>query len=331
MNWFALALAAQSALHAASGIIAAKSAVHFRCADRGQGARILGRRDVFVRSLSAFDRSARLRSAKPVSTQEFLRFVTAQAMDWTGGEKAKLTAIEDELAASLEPYARLFPKTITLVKTTGREEGDATYTRDSSIILPESYLNKSAAGLKKILVHELFHVMSRHHPKLRRQLYALIGFHPCNPVLLPPELAPRRITNPDAPLIEDWIQVEAGGEKVKAVPILFSRSPRFDPSKARGFFDQMEFRLMVVERTPGDWKAALRDGQPRLLKPGSVSGYWEQIGRNTGYIIHPDEILADNFVCLVLGRTDIPNPEIPQKMGRLMREFASNPKLLQNQ
>jgi hypothetical protein len=38
------------------------------------------------------------------------------------------------------------------------------------------------------------------------------------------------------------------------------------------------------------------------------------VGRNTQYIIHPEEILADNFALLVLGETSIPSPVILEKM-----------------
>ena len=35
--------------------------------------------------------------------------------------------------------------------------------------------------------------------------------------------------------------------------------------------------------------------QPVLLDPEDLPDYHRRIGRNTNYIIHPDEILADNF------------------------------------
>jgi hypothetical protein len=44
----------------------------------------------------------------------------------------------------------------------------------------------------------------------------------------------------------------------------------------------------------------------------------EQVGRNTQYIIHPEEILADNFALLVLGESKIPTPEILQKMREVL-------------
>jgi hypothetical protein len=36
----------------------------------------------------------------------------------------------------------------------------------------------------------------------------------------------------------------------------------------------------------------------------SIANFYEQIGTNTTYIIHPNEILADNFVLLALWRNN---------------------------
>jgi deoxyribodipyrimidine photo-lyase len=40
-------------------------------------------------------------------------------------------------------------------------------------------------------------------------------------------------------------------------------------------------------------------GEPIMTKPEGAAGFFEQVGRNTGYLIHPEEILADNFELLV--------------------------------
>ena len=44
-----------------------------------------------------------------------------------------------------------------------------------------------------------------------------------------------------------------------------------------------------------------RDGAS-TIKTKEVNNFFEQIGRNTNYIIHPDEVLADNFIFLTMWR-----------------------------
>jgi hypothetical protein len=53
-----------------------------------------------------------------------------------------------------------------------------------------------------------------------------------------------------------------------------------------------------------------KDGQWMVKNDGiglseeQITGYWEKIGRNTRYTIHPDEIIADNFTFLAMSSED---------------------------
>jgi hypothetical protein len=51
-----------------------------------------------------------------------------------------------------------------------------------------------------------------------------------------------------------------------------------------------------------------------LLDPQATPAYFDRIGRNTKYIIHPDEILADNFTLLVFG---VDKPTSPAVLAAL--------------
>jgi hypothetical protein len=129
-------------------------------------------------------------------------------------------------------------------------------------------------------------------------------------------MMPRRISNPDAPVVEHCIRVSKDGEPLWCAPVLFSRTPKYEPKTGGTFFRYLEFRLMVIDRKSA--KATLKDGKPLLLKPDAVEGFYEQIGRNTGYIIHPEETLANNFVHLMTGRHGLKNPEIPEQIEKLL-------------
>jgi hypothetical protein len=63
----------------------------------------------------------------------------------------------------------------------------------------------------------------------------------------------------------------------------------------------------------------LNDGlSPRLVDVRKVSGFMEQVGKNTRYIIHPEEILADNFVLLILEERNVPSPDIINKIRMVL-------------
>ncbi len=51
-----------------------------------------------------------------------------------------------------------------------------------------------------------------------------------------------------------------------------------------------------------------------------ISGFYEQVGRNTGYIIHPEEILADNFALLVLAQKNVRSPQILDDMRTILAD-----------
>jgi hypothetical protein len=54
-----------------------------------------------------------------------------------------------------------------------------------------------------------------------------------------------------------------------------------------------------------------------------MDGLFEQIGRNTQYLWHPEEILADNFAILVLGELSAkplspPSPEVLERLRPIL-------------
>ena len=57
------------------------------------------------------------------------------------------------------------------------------------------------------LIHELFHIRNQNNPTLRYKLYNSLGFHHCNEIILPSELLNKKITNPDAPRLDVYINV----------------------------------------------------------------------------------------------------------------------------
>lgn len=295
-----------------------KSVWHF--ATLAEAREFLGTSDRFLESLSPFDRQARVETDRAVSPDEFVTFVREHAREWTAEEREKLTAVAARLREKLAAFHLPFPPAVWLIKTTGREEGGAAYCRRHAVVLPASKLAGESTSLERLLTHELFHILSSHQPRLRQRAYAFIGFDSISPPTLPPAWSARRITNPDAPRLDAVIHVNHAGERLSTTPLLYSSQPAFDPQRGGPFFKYLEFRLLVLENVGQSWQPRMRDGLPWLLDPSAVPDYGRQIGNNTKYILHPDEILADNFVHLVHRTPDLPNPEIVARLGELLRE-----------
>ena len=276
-----------------------------------EAAAILGQKDDFIQRLSPFDRAARMKTDKSVSEEDFLRFVKANAAAWSESEQAKVEAAMSALRPALESVPIPFPKIITFIKTTGAEEGGAFYTRDTAVMMPAKQTDAADGELlKKTIAHELFHILSRSDPALREKLYALIGFTNCGEIDLPGELRSRKITNPDAPRNDHSIRVRANGTEVSVVPILFSNTPDYDPVRDGEFFSYLQLGFLIVSKNPKT--------RADVLAPQQVSGFFEQIGRNTEYIIHPEEILAENFALLMIGQRDVPSPDLLDRLRQAL-------------
>lgn len=291
--------------------------IHFASASEGR--KVLTTKDDFVERLSPFDRSARMKTDKPVSEDEYLAFAGQNVVEWTAGERQEVEAALKKIQPLLLEWRLAFPATIQLIKTTGAEEGNAAYTRGTAIMIPKAELAKTDRNLAKLICHELFHVLSRQNPGLREELYGIIGFAHCEELEFPRELAARKITNPDAPRNDHFIRLEVGGKQCSAVPVLFSTTETYDLKRGGEFFDYLDFKFLVIdEGSLPHPKAVYENSAPKLAGPREVSGFFEQIGRNTQYIIHPEEILADNFARLVLEEGKAQSPEILQKMKTVL-------------
>ncbi len=200
----------------------------------------------------------------------------------------------------------LFPDSILLMKTLAQHYGPGVYyTRGKGIIIPENeLLSNNEDGLYDVMLHELFHIWSRLHPEKRRQLYSLIGFRklPVSPKELEMNdaLRTRILLNPDGIDYSYTIQlIKKNGHLVDAIPIILSNRSTYAPDQP-GFFGYLSFQLFPIEKTPDDKYLVIStaDGQaPEDLIEGS--NFHSIIKDNTGYIIHPDEIMADNFVLWV--------------------------------
>lgn len=274
-------------------------------------------RDSYVALLSPFDRAARLQVDRPVSESEFLQHAANAARGWTAEEEQAIRVALEPAISDLNALGLPAPATITLIKTSGAEEGEAAYTRGTAIILPVQMLTGSPEALRWLMAHELFHVLSRENPVLRDALYAVIGFHKAEEVQLPLVLIDRRVTNPDAIHNDHFIRVTVHGQSVCAVPVLISTQPHYDVKKGGIFLQYVDLEFFVTDKP-------YHGGMPfQLLRPQDIGGFIEQVGKNSDDLIHPDEILADNFTLLLNPARHPRSPEIISAMRAAITQYVA--------
>ena len=61
------------------------------------------------------------------------------------------------------------------------------------------------------------------------------------------------------------------------------------------------------------------NGKTVIYSIDQTEDFYDKIGKNTKYIINPEEILADNFAYMLMQKKDLPNPEIPQKIAAILK------------
>ena len=297
-----------------------RAATSFRFATVDEGRAIVVTRDEYVQRLGALERALKVKSEDPISEAAFLQTLGDAVRPWTDADRA---AVQDALAMIREPLAELglpLPNTVFFVKTSGAGEGNAPHTRLNAMMLTQRALNQPPI-LARLLAHELFHIASRQNKAWRDAMYATIGFVSIDEVALPAQLAARRITNPDAPRIDVAIKVLTDDGPVWVAPVLQSTADRYDAVRGGEFFAYLSLAWLEVARGERSPQRAELEQPPRMRSTADLRGFNEQVGRNTAYVIHPEEILADNFAQLATGQA-AHSPEIHQRLREALRRHG---------
>jgi hypothetical protein len=90
-------------------------------------------------------------------------------------------------------------------------------------------------------------------------------------------------SNPDGYETGWFINVTNGNQTLPTIPILYADRERYDPRRGGEFFAYLVFKPMVITNANGNWQPLLVQRQPQLLDPREAQGFFEQVGRNTGY------------------------------------------------
>lgn len=288
----------------------------FATAEEG-AAMLLANRDYYD-NMNRNDLNFRMQKAD-ATLEELEAFVPGQMLEFTDGEKAAIDAVMDEIEAICAGRGYRLPATdgIVFVKTTMAEEcGAGAYTHGKEIYLGQAVLDYAFSenqwamiAFRTTVAHELFHCLTRSNPDFRAAMYGILGFTAAEEdYAFGPEIREIIISNPDVDHHNAWATFDIHGEKKDCVVIFTTAEPFRKPGDS--FFDSMVTGLVPV------------DDLNVMYRSEEADNFWDVFGRNTEYVIDPEETLADNFMYTIFFGTDgliYNTPEIIEAIDAYLR------------
>lgn len=291
--------------------------INFTFIKKEEGKKLIVQHDSYIDNLTQQDLNLRC-DKRDATLEEYLKLCEESVLDFTEKEEAQVSLLLCEIDSELKRRGMVLPliEQINLVKTTGKEEIDAYgYTRGNIIYLNQNAFNNDGF-LEHLLVHELFHVLTRNCQEYKKAVYSIIGFTVEDKFFCYPETRTLHfVSNPDVcnQVCHAKFKVGRGYQNVVVMTDLsYMYGQGHFHKRFRPFFLPIDENLEFIRD---------ESGELTFINPtAGCDEYHEHIGRNTGYTTNPEEALAENFVIAVLGTLrDLPNPEIVDKMRETMR------------
>ena len=248
---------------------------------------------------------------------EYKEFAGAQVLDFTPMEKSYMDKCISKMEKALDKNGYVLPEIdeIVFIKTTMLEEpGASGYTHGTQIYLQAEVISVYSIGhiipgfdeyFYHLLWHELFHCLTRNNPDFRADMYSLVNFTVVDSDYeLPDSVFEYHISNPDVEHHNAYATFIIDGEEVDCFTD-FITTKHYDEVHA-SFMTCSETALVPI------------DGTDTFYTPDQASNFDEVFGTNTGYVVDPEECMADNFADAMLYGIDgpdkqgYPNPEIIQ-------------------
>lgn len=286
----------------------AEAQIPYHCADLEEGIELLTGNTDYINGYTQNDLDFRVQ--KTGSTlDDWYALAESSVQEYTDEEKAVL----DEAMAAIEKiladngYTLPAIDQIIFVKTTQAEEGGSgAYTHDNEIYVNDhSTRNGASLGLQELICHELFHTLTRNNPEFREAMYSLIHFTVHDEdYVIGPSIMEYFVSNPDVGHHNASAVFTINGEPTECFMAIITNR-HFDPTLEHdSFFRALETVLIPVDNTDTYYTI------------DQATDFWDVLGHNTGYVIDPEECLADNFAYALVYGMDGPdgegyeNPEI---------------------
>lgn len=284
--------------------------------------KLITTRDSYISNLTQLDLDCRCHKRR-AKLDEYLQLCEDSVLDFTDEESFILTRIIAEIDSELKRRGMMLPfvESINLVKTSGDEENNAfAYTRGNTIYITKEVFKEGEGFVEHMLVHELFHVLTRNCTEFKKAIYKIIGYTVEDKFFDYPTTALGSfVSNPDVCNQVCHARLKVDGMEFDTIVLTFSRWRSYKGGAFKSYSHPYFFAIDDNHEFMRD-----EDGELMLFRGFQMAdSYFEHIGRNTPYCVNPEEALAENFVIAVLGTLDDnPNPEIIDSIRKTMQTHS---------
>lgn len=295
-----------------------KDTVRFHFASVEEAKRLISAEDDYTRNWSSFDIASRLENPKG-QRGNLTELAKNEVREWTEEEKQLIRKIGKNINSIIlkNGYQLPLPKEeIILVKSTLKDEGGAGgYTRSNWIALSDGFMKSiSQERLTELLIHELFHVLTRNDLKFKSRMYETIHFNVIpNEIIFPKDIWENRISNPDVSRHDSYATFKIHGKAQNCAMILYTDRP-YTTGK---FYTYIQVGLVALDE---HLKPVQKNGKTVIYSIEDASDFYDKVGENTRYIIHPEEIMASNFALAVLNARNVSTPDLQKRIQNALKQ-----------
>lgn len=275
--------------------------LNYRLADKAEGAELMLSNDVYYDNMTQNELDYKMQKVG-TTLDEYKAFAKEQVLDFTDEQKAIIDEHMERFSKVLSERGYKIPELeqIVFINTTMKEEDGATaYTHGTQIYIGGDLMEqieKDEEGvtfLDYVFAHEIFHCITRCNSEFRSDMYKIIHFTTRDDEFeLPPSVKEYFITNPDVEHHNSFATFVIDGKDVDCFTAFVTT--RHFKKEGDNFFDLSTTALVPV------------DGSDKYYIPEDAENFDDVFGKNTDYVIDPEECLADNFGFLIAYGMDGP-------------------------
>lgn len=254
--------------------------------------------------------------AKTDKMEDFLLLMKNSVINPTEEQSNVILTSQNMINASLKHYNLDINFDMQMIYTDGTDNVAMPYTKGASMVMPSqfhfppnvlSYLNPH------LVAHELWHILSRAYPELRKAAYKAIGFREADKPLSEKEgysdfNEEFNFINPDAIYHDHYLEHKG----------LLGKVTQIYPSLLMANGGAMVPGLIYVQ---GD--------NIKKIDPLYNNQWYVNSFKNIGYITHPEEICAEHFRLMIMDQHEeiikhLPDQEMMANFMAVVCRFFNN-------